>query len=607
MNQPMHLLKHLFLIFSFATVTVAVLVAEASPVSPPLRHAISFYGEPKYGPDFTHFGFTNPDAPKGGELKQGVIGYFDSLVPYIDRGTAAAGSQMMYDSLLARSWDEPLTKYGLIAEKIELDPDNNWVAFHINPKAYFHDGKPVTAKDVKFSFDLLREKGSTFYKNFYLEVERVEVTDTYRALFIFNTNKNRELPLILGQMPILPEHYWKNRDFSSPGLEIPVSSGPYKAVRIDAGRSIVYERVKDYWAQNIPAMKGRNNFDKIQYSYYRDRSVLIEALRKGDFDLETITNAQTWQEFSTLPTKENKRSKNTLVTETITNHNPQTLTIAYNTRRPFLQDTRVRKALGYGVDYDWMNHHLFYGMYQRATSFFAGTELAATGLPSDLEKQLLTPWKDRLPEALFDQPWVPPGGEPGLTSRDRKKKALSLLKEAGWIIKNNRQINSEGKTLDLEVLIATSNYERIMIPVQKELEKFGIKLHIRSVDTAQYIERLRNQDFDLILHTFPHTPSPGTEQANHWASAAADTHGTRNITGVKMPVIDQLTLKIPEVRSRKELVGSVRAMDRVLLWSNVALPLWYQPDWNLVRKSGLRHPVPPAPYALDLSTWWYQP
>lgn len=592
----------LFLIPLFASLWL-----QAAPVQPPLRHAISLYGEPKYGPDFSHFGYANPAAPKGGSLKQGVLGYFDSLVPYIDRGTAAVGSHMIYDSLLARSWDEPLTKYGLIAEKIELDPDNNWVAFHVNPKAHFHDGKPVTAKDVKFSFDLLREKGSAFYKHFYRDVERVEVTSEYRALFIFNTHLNHELPLILGQMPVLPEHYWRDRDFSSPGLEIPVASGPYRPVKIDAGRSIIYERVKDYWAKDLAVMKGRHNFDQMQYDYYRDRSVLIEALRKGMFDFETIVDPRTRDDLRKDLSQQKTTSPNRLMTENIINHNPQTLTIAYNTRKPLLKDVRVRKALGYGVDFDWMNKHQFYGMYKRANSYFSGTEMAASGIPTGLEKDKLQALANELPADLFSQPWIAPGGEPGLSARDRRRNALALLQEAGWKIKNNRQVNAEGKELELEALISTPSHERIMIPIQKELEQFGIKLNIRSVDTAQFVERARNQDFDLILHTFPHTSSPGTEQTNFWSSEVADQHGTRNITGAKLDALDKLIHQIPEATSREELVATTRAMDRVLLWNHFTLPLWYQPDWFIVRKASLQHPEHPAPYALDLSTWWKTP
>lgn len=568
----------------------------SAPLPQPQHHAISLHGLPKYSASFKHFDYVNPDAPKGGKLKQGVIGHFDTLIPYSDRGTPAIGSYLIYDTLLARSWDEPLTKYGLIAEKIELDPDNNWAAFHVNPNAYFHDGKPVTARDVKFSFDLLREKGSAFYKHFYREVERVEVTGSHRVVFLFNTNKNHELPLILGQLPVLPEHYWKDRNFSSPGLEIPVASGPYQPVEIEPGRTIVYQRNKHYWGANIPANKGRHNFDQIEYEYYRDRNVLQEALYKGQFNLD-ITHEQL---------NEDALKKQQLVRTILPNHNPQTLTLTYNTRRPQLKDSRVRQAIGYAVDFNWINEHLFKGMYKRASSYFAGTDMASSGLPSPEENKLLTPWKQSLPEPLFSQPWVTPGDEPGLTPRTRKTKALALLKSAGWTVKQHRQVDTEGNPVTFEILLTTLKQERIMIPVQKALNHLGIQLNLRTVDTAQYVERIRSRDFDLVLHTFPHTPSPGTEQANFWASHTVNQHGTRNLTGAALPALDSLTEKIPATRSRDKLVTTLRAMDRVLLWQHYGLPLWYQPYWSIIHKPSLHHPEHPAPYALDISTWWYK-
>ena len=566
------------------------------------HHAISLYGEPKYSETFQYFDYVNPDAPKGGEIKQGVIGHFDSLTPYIDRGTAAAGSHMMYDTLLARSWDEPLTKYGLIAERIELAPDNTWAAFYINPLARFHDGKPVTAHDVKFSFDLLREKGSTFYKHFYQDVERVEATSNYRALFVFKHSNNRELALILGQMPILPKHYWATRDFSSPGMEIPVSSGPYKPVRIEPGRSITFARVENYWGKDLPVNRGRHNFDRIQYEYYRNSNVLLEALQKGEYDLKTVSDPRVWHD----QIRDESLKKHQLVRSSLSNHNPQTLTITYNSRRELLSDPRVRKALGYAIEFDWINRHLFHGMYQRADSVFAGTELGASGRPSEQETKLLSTWKTEIPEEALDQAWLPPGDEQGITRRDRKRKALSLLKQSGWTIKKNQLVNRNGKPLVLEILLSSSEDERIFIPVQKTLESMGIRLNIRTVDVAQYVERIRNQDFDMVMYTFPHTPSPGTEQASLWGSSTVDQHGSRNIAGIKLKSIDSLTEKIPQANSREELLTLIRAMDRIILWNHFVLPLWYQPDWLVVHKKQLKYPKTPAPYALDLSTWWYE-
>lgn len=567
-----------------------------------LKHAISLYGEPKYSESFEYFDYVNPNAPKGGELKQGVTGHFDSLVPYIDRGTAAVGSHMMYDTLLTRSWDEPLTKYGLIAEYIELAHDNAWVAFHINPAARFHDGKPVTAHDVKFSFDLLREKGSTFYKHFYQDVEKVEATSNDRALFVFRHNNNKELPLILGQMPILPKHYWAKRDFSAPGMEIPVSSGPYKPVRIEPGRSITFARVENYWGRNLPVNRGMHNFDRIQYEYYRNNNVLLEALQKGEYDLKTVSDPRVWHD----QIRDESLKKNQLIRSSLRNHNPQTSTITYNSRRAHLSDPRVREALGYAVEFDWINQYLFHGMYERANSIFAGTDLGASGKPSDQEIGLLSAWKAEIPEGALYQTWIPPGDEPGTTRRDRKRKALSLLKQSGWTTKNNQLVNSNGKPLELEILLSSSEEERTFVPIQKILESMGIRLNIRTVDVAQYLERVRNHDFDIIMYTFPHTPSPGTEQASLWGSSTVDQHGSMNLAGVRLKSIDSLTEKIPQAGSREELLVLIKSIDRIILWNNYVLPLWYQPEWLVVHKKQLKYPKNPALYALDLNTWWYQ-
>ncbi|WP_257284469.1 extracellular solute-binding protein [Endozoicomonas sp. SESOKO1] len=576
--------------------------AEPEGLNSRLRHAISLYGEPKYAGHFKHFDYVNPAAPKGGELKQGVTGHFDSLVPYIDRGTAAAGSHMMYDTLLARSWDEPLSKYGLIAERIELAPDNTWAAFYINPSARFHDGHPVTAHDVKFSFDLLREKGSTFYKQFYQDVEKVEVTGNNRVLFVFRHSNNRELPLILGQMPILPKHYWTTRDFSSPGMEVPVSSGPYKPVKIEPGRSITFSRVENYWGKDLPVNRGRYNFDRIQYEYYRNSHVLLEALQKGEYDLKTISDPRVWHD----QIRDESLKKNQLIRSSLSNHNPQTLTITYNARRTHLSDPRVREALGYAVEFDWINRHLFHGMYQRADSVFAGTELGASGKPSEQETELLLSWKTEIPEQALAQAWIPPGDETGMTRRDRKRKALSLLQQSGWTINNNQLVNRNGEPLELEILLSSSEQERIFIPVQKTLESMGIRLNIRTVDAAQYVERVRNQDFDMVMYTFPHTPSPGTEQASLWGSSTVNQHGSRNIAGIRLKSIDSLTEKIPRANSREELLTLIKSLDRIILWNHYVLPLWYQPHWLVIHKQQLKYPKNPAPYALDLSTWWYQ-
>ncbi len=566
-----------------------------------LKHAISLYGTPKYPGNFQHFDYVNPQAPKGGSLRQGIIGHFDSLVPYIDRGTAAAGSYLMYDTLLARSRDEPLSKYGLIAQSIELAPDNTWVAFNINPRARFHDNTPITAHDVKYSFDLLRAKGSTFYRHFYQDVDRVEVTNNHRTLFLFKHGDNRELPLILGQMPILARHYWQTRDFAAPGMAIPVTSGPYRPVHIEPGRSITFARVEKYWARDLPVNRGRHNFDRIQFEYYRNNSVLIEALQKGEYDFKVVNDPRVWH----TQLHDESLAKHHFLRSSLHNRNPQTLTITYNSRRPMLADARVRQALGYALDFHWLNRNLFHDMYFRANSVFAGTELGASGPPSEQEQSQLAIWPAELPREAMTQPWVPPGQ--GLNQRTRKHKALTLLQQSGWSVQQNQLVNHQGEPLELQVLLSSADHERIFIPMQKTLQTMGIKLKIRTVDIAQYMERLRRHDFDIILNTFTHTPSPGNEQASFWGSDTANLYGSKNLAGVKLNSVDTLTQRIPRASSRQELLTLTRAMDRVLLWNHYVLPLWFQPDWLIIHKQQLQHPLNPAPYALDLTTWWYQP
>ena len=566
-----------------------------------LRHAISLYGTPKYPQNFQHFDYVNPQAPKGGHLRQGILGHFDSLVPYIDRGTAATGSYLMYDTLLARSRDEPLSKYGLIAQRMELAPDNTWVAFYINPQARFHDDTPITAHDVKYSFDLLRAKGSTFYQQFYQDVDRVEVTSDDRALFLFKHGNNRELPLILGQMPILARHYWQTRDFAAPGTSIPITSGPYRPERIEPGRSITFARVEKYWARDLPVNRGRHNFDRIQFEYYRNNSVLFEALQKGEYDFKVVTDPRVWHSLL----QDESLARHQLLRSSWQNRNPQTLAMTYNARKPILADARVRQALGYAFDFHWLNQNLFHGMYLRANSVFAGTDMGASGRPSKSELAQLTGFGKELPREALTQPWVPPGE--GISQRERKRNALHLLQQSGWLIRQNQLVDPQGKPLELEVLLSSVDHERIFIPMQKTLQSMGIKLRIRTVDTAQYVERLRSHDFDIVLHTFTHTPSPGTEQASLWGSGTADLHGSKNLAGVKLRSVDTLTQKIPRANSRDELLTLTRAMDRVLLWNHYVLPLWYRPEWLIIHKQQLHHPVNPAPYFLDLSTWWYQP
>ncbi|MRI34178.1 hypothetical protein EOPP23_14385 [Endozoicomonas sp. OPT23] len=565
-----------------------------------LVHGIIRYGTPKYKEGFHHFEYVNPAAPKGGVFRQSVIGQFDSTNPYIDRGLAAAGSNYRFDSLLQRSWDEPLTKYGLIAEKIEQDPDNNWVAFHINPKARFHDGSPVTAEDVKFSFDSLRREGSAFYRHFFRDIDYAEVTSSRRVLFKFVHNKNLELALIMGQMPVFSRQFAKKSSFGEPGIANLMGSGPYKVAKVIPGRSIHYERNADYWGKDLPVNRGRYNFDKLVFEYYKDATVAMEGLFNKEYDVRIITDPSIWNSKLTP----NELSKYGLKQSLFINGNPQSLNITFNNRSRFLSSPDVRESLGYAMDFEFVNQKFYRGMYVRAHSFFAGTALASWGLPDNEELRWLNPWKSKLPTELFSETFVVPGSRIGVGDRIKRGKALRLLKQAGWHIKSNQQVNRKGENLELNAMVTTLDHEKLMLAFKQGLKYLGVELHVQRVDPLQYIERVREFDFDIILSTQYHTLSPGTEQESLWGSETANQKGSKNYAGVQSEVVDDLVNRIPEAKTRAEQLSMIRALDRVLLWGYYSLPLRYLPKWVIIHRDNLRYPDHPAPYALDFSAWW---
>ena len=564
------------------------------------KHAISLYGEPKYQENFTNFDYVNPNAVKGGIVKQGIVGSFDSLMPYIDRGVPAIGLWLTYDTLLARSWDEPLTKYGLVAEYIEVDANNFWVKFYINPKAKFHDNSPITADDVKFSFDILTTEGKTFYKNFYRDIAKVETINNNEVLFSFKNNTNKELALILGQMPILSKKYWSSRKFTATGLDIPITSGPYKISEVVPGKSIKYVRNDDYWAKDLPVNKGRYNFNNMIYEYFLNANVLSEAVKRGSINFKVVDNPKEWHEYKTNDSLTTKGIQLT----TIVNKNPQTVTLTFNQRRSSLQDIKVRQALSYAINFQWINKNLFYNIYQCAESIYDGTEFASRGIPEKNEKNLLTLWKNELPSSIFSVKWNNPIQLESI--REKQKKSFDLLQSAGWSLKNYQLVNDNNKPLKLEFLTANQQHEPVIGTIKKQLSQLGIELTVKTVEISQYIERQRNHDFDLILYSYPHTPSPGTEQANFWNSNWVDSVGSRNLSGVKLNVIDNLLKKIEVAKSRDQLLTALKAIDRVLLHEYVVLPLWFLPNYLIVHNKSLKYINNANTYNVDLNCWWYQ-
>jgi len=566
------------------------------------KHAQTLYDEPpKYPANFKHFDYVNPDAPKGGTLRQAGFGGFDSLNPFINKGVPADDIGMIYDTLTRHGLDEPFTEYGLLAEKIEKAPDNAWVRFYLRPEARFHDGQPVTAEDVKFSFDTLMSKGAPMYRGYYADVEKVEVESPQRVRFVFKQAGNRELPLIVGQLPVLPKHWWAERDFSKGNLDVPLGSGPYKVADLQAGRSIRYERVKDWWGKDLPVNRGFYNFDTLEIDYYRDNTVALEALKAGQFDYWLETSAKNWATAYNTPAVANGQ----LIKEEIANHNPTGMQgFIFNTRRPLFTDRRVREALGLLFDYEWANRQLFNGAYTRTRSYFDNSELASVGLPSADELKLLEPLRAQIPPQVFTDEYQPPVTDGSGIIREQQRRAYQLFQEAGWRVDGDQMLDSTGKPVSFEFLLAQTEFERVLLPFKRNLADLGIELVIRRVDVSQYINRLRSRDFDLIVGGFGQSNSPGNEQREYWHSSSADNPGSRNFIGLKDPAVDSLVEGLINADSRQNLITHTRALDRVLLWGHYVVPNWHIKTWRVAYWNRFEHPEISPKYDIGLHTWW---
>ena len=566
------------------------------------KHAQTLYDEPpKYPANFKHFDYVNPNAPKGGTLRQAGFGGFDSLNPFINKGVPADDIGMIYDTLTRHGLDEPFTEYGLLAEKIEKAPDNAWVRFYLRPEARFHDGQPVTAEDVKFSFDTLMSKGAPMYRGYYADVEKVEVENPQRVRFVFKQAGNRELPLIVGQLPVLPKHWWAERDFSKGNLDVPLGSGPYKVADVQAGRSIRYDRVKDWWGKDLPVNRGFYNFDTLEIDYYRDNTVALEALKAGQFDYWLETSAKNWATAYNTPAVANGQ----LIKEEIANHNPTGMQgFIFNTRRPLFTDRRVREALGLLFDYEWANRQLFNGAYTRTRSYFDNSELASVGLPSADELKLLEPLRAQIPPQVFTDEYHPPVTDGSGIIREQQRRAYQLLQEAGWRVDGDQMLDSTGKPVSFEFLLAQTEFERVLLPFKRNLADLGIELVIRRVDVSQYINRLRSRDFDLIVGGFGQSNSPGNEQREYWHSSSADNPGSRNFIGLKDPAVDSLVEGLIKADSRQSLITHTRALDRVLLWGHYVVPNWHIKTWRVAYWNRFEHPKISPKYDIGLYTWW---
>jgi microcin C transport system substrate-binding protein len=595
-----------FLLAAFAgLLPAAAIVPNAAAQDGAASHALILHGAPKYPADFPHFDYANPDAPKGGEVILAAIGTFDSLNPFILRGVAAAGLGLAFDTLLTGSYDEAFTEYGLLAESIELPADRKWVAFTLRPEARFHDGKPVTAADVVWSFEMLKSKGAPFYRAYYADVQKAEALGEHKVKFSFGGPTNMELPLIIGQMPVLPKHYFADKEFERTTLEPIPGSGPYRIASFEPGRAITYERVADYWARDLGVNKGRHNFDRIRFDYYRDATVAIEAFKAGAYDFRQENSAKEWATAYDFPALR----QGLVVQREIPHELPTGMQgFVMNTRRAIFSDPRVRQAMNYAFDFEWSNKALFHGAYSRTESYFSNSELASRGLPEGEELKILERFRGQIPDTVFTTEYKAPVTDGSGNNRANLRIALGLLREAGWQVKDGKLVNAAGEPFAFEILLSSPTFERVALPYAKNLERLGIQASVRTVDTAQYQNRTDNFDFDMTVEGWGQSLSPGNEQRDFWGSSRRDEPGSRNTAGIADPVVDQLIDLVIQAPDRESLIARTRALDRVLLWGHYVVPHWHIRVFRTVYWNKFAQPEIAPKYALGfLDLWWIDP
>lgn len=603
------------------TLTVALTVALAVPLAGLLtgpaqaedthHHALSLIGKPKYPPNFTHFDFVNPDAPKGGIVRMADIGSFDSLNPVLYRGERAAGLQLINESLMSSSIGEPSASYALIAEWVSYPEDYSSVTFKLRDEARWHDGKPITPDDVIYSLDVNKTANprmSLYYKN----VTRAETTGDNAVTFYFDTKGNRELPLIMGQLTILPKHYWtgkdadgEQRDPMKTTLEPPLGSGPYRIKYANPGRVVIYERVADYWGKDLPVNKGQWNYDEIRFEYYRDSTVAFQAFKAGHLDYWQETSAKNWATAYNFPAV---RDGDIRRQEVEIDRTQPMQAFVLNLRRPQFKDRRVRQAFNLAFDFESANKNLFYGQYQRVGSYFQNSELAAPAeLPKGRELEILSDLKDPIPAEVFTKVHTNPVNNGNTDMRNNLRKAVMLLKDAGWRIKDRVLVNVKtGRPMRIEFLLVSPLFERIVQPFLRNLERLGIKGSIRLVDSAQYIRRINVFDYDIIVSTFAQSDSPGNEQRDFWGTDAAGREGSANLIGLKDPAIDKLVDHVIFAKDRAELIAATRALDRVLQWHDLVVPQWFSPYVRIAYwdRYGQPKTLPSQTPGFN-QVWWY--
>ncbi|WP_375410002.1 extracellular solute-binding protein [uncultured Methylobacterium sp.] len=587
---------------------------QAPPAEGSFVHAFTLMGEPKYQADFKHFEYADPAAPKGGLVRLGAQGGFDNFNYVVSglKGDLEGGITLIYDTLMLDSGDEPFTSYGLVAEGLRIADDLSAVTYRLREGARWHDGAPVTPEDVIWSFDILKAN-SPFYSTYYQTVTKAEATGEREVTFRFSETGNRELPQVLGQLRILPKHWWtgrdaqgRQRDATQTTLEIPLGSGPYRLARFEPGRSATYERVADYWGKDLPVNVGRNNFGTLRNEYFRDSTVLIEALKGDLYDFRTENVARNWATtYEDFPAVKDGR----LVKEEFPDRgNGNMQAFVFNLRKGKFADERVRRAFNLAMNYEEMNRALFFGLYKRIDSYYFGSELASSGLPGPEELAVLEPFKDKVPASVFTTPYANPVNGSPEAVRANLREAVRLLKEAGYELRNGRMTNAKtGEPLTVEFLEFQSVFERVILPFAAQLKLIGIDSSLRVIDQAQYQNRLRSFDFDITTSSWPESLSPGNEQREYWGSAAADKPGSRNLAGIKDPAIDALIERVIFAKDRPGVIAATKALDRVLLAHNFVVPQWASSVSRTLRWNRFGRPSVLPRYGSSgfPTTWWY--
>jgi microcin C transport system substrate-binding protein len=591
-------------IAGFAALALGVFLATGACAE--RKHGLSAFGDLAYPADFAHFAYANPDAPKGGTFALvgfGGVATFNSLNNYILKGDAAEGLDLLFDSLMTRSADEPDAVYGLVAESAEIAPDGKSVTFYLRPEARFADGTPLTADDVVFSFDTLKSKGHPIFHQMLQDVVKAEALDPSTVRYTFSGELVRDLPLTVATLPIFSKAYYANRPFDATTLEPPLGSGPYRVSALAQGRSIVYARNPNYWAKDLPVNRGRWNFDKIRYEYFRDRTAAMEAFKAGAYDFREEFTSKVWAtEYDFPAIRAGKIKKEVLPDDTPSG----TQGFFINTRRDKLKDPRVRQALELAFDFEWANKNLFYGLYDRTTSFFENSSMKAVGEPSDDERKLLTSLGVPVPEEALGPAYLPPKSDGSGQDRNLLLQAGKLLDEAGFTIKNGVRVDAKGEPLDLEILTFEPVFERVTAPYVKNLKLLGINAHIRMVDAAQYQQRLKDFDFDITTQRYAMRNTPGVELRSYFGSAAANMNGSLNLAGISDPAVDALIERILAAKSREELETSARALDRALRAGHYWVPHWYKAANDIAYWDKFSRPATKPRFDRGiLDTWWY--